>query len=273
MSIETIDASVQSGSPIHLFEFYFEGEYYRLTSNPDEISALSYTWTPANVGLGRVETTEDINKNNLDLTFPRTDTLASLYLTDQQNSVSTLTVYRGYENDGDWVAFWKGRVSNAQSSRNQITLVCESVFTSLKRPGVRGKFSKQCRHSLYGRGCNIDANDSASDAIWVEDEVTDVSADGLVLTIPAAANYSDGYFLGGMIKSDTDVYRFIRGHTGSQITISRAYVDIVSSNTARLYPGCDRSMETCSSKFNNLANFGGFPHTPENNPFNGKRLK
>lgn len=273
MTTQTIEASIQDGSPIHLFEFLFEGTYYRYTNDPSSVTALTYTWTPANIDMGQVEVTEDINKNGLELRFPRTDTFASLFLTDQQNAVSTLTVYRGYENDNDYLAYWKGRVVSASIQNNEITLQCESVFTSMRRPGVRGKFTKQCRHSLYGRGCNIDANDSASDAIYLEDIVTDVSADGLTLTVDIASTKADGWFTGGMIKSDEDTYRFIRSHVGSTLVISRPYNEVVSSNTVRIYPGCSRSMDDCLNKFNNLDNFGGFPYTPENNPFGGGRLK
>jgi uncharacterized phage protein (TIGR02218 family) len=33
-------------------------------------------------------------------------------------------------------------------------------------------------------------------------------------------------------------------------------------DTVTLYAGCDRTMATCNSKFNNLANFGGQPFIP-----------
>ena len=32
-----------------------------------------------------------------------------------------------------------------------------------------------------------------------------------------------------------------------------------------LLPGCDRSMTTCQTKFNNYANFGGHPFVPARN--------
>jgi len=28
------------------------------------------------------------------------------------------------------------------------------------------------------------------------------------------------------------------------------------------YPGCDKTQNTCTAKFNNLANFEGFPYVP-----------
>jgi hypothetical protein len=39
-----------------------------------------------------------------------------------------------------------------------------------------------------------------------------------------------------------------------------------------LYPGCDRLAATCSSKFNNIENYGGFDFAPSKGPFEGNSL-
>jgi hypothetical protein len=35
-----------------------------------------------------------------------------------------------------------------------------------------------------------------------------------------------------------------------------------TGDTFTAYPGCDKTQNTCTSKFNNLVNFGGFPYVP-----------
>jgi hypothetical protein len=35
-----------------------------------------------------------------------------------------------------------------------------------------------------------------------------------------------------------------------------------ASDTFTVYPGCDKSQRTCQLKFNNIANFAGFPYVP-----------
>lgn len=37
---------------------------------------------------------------------------------------------------------------------------------------------------------------------------------------------------------------------------------LMSGERLRLWPGCDKSAETCRLKFNNFMNFRGFPHIP-----------
>lgn len=274
MSIESIDASIEDGSPIHLFEFLYETQYYRFTNQPANIAitALGNTWTSKNIGFSEITLNEDINANNLELTFPRSDAFANQFLTDGQNAITSLTLYRGYEGDNDWISYWKGRVVSAQITSQEITLACESVYTSLRRPGLRGKFGKNCNNTVYFGKCNIDPNDSSSDAIWTEQLITDISEDGLTLTIPGAASYPDNDFLGGMLRTNDGVYRVITSHVGSTIVINRAHDNLLSSDLARLYPGCNRTMERCSSRFNNLNNFFGAPRTPNENPFGGSRL-
>jgi hypothetical protein len=39
--------------------------------------------------------------------------------------------------------------------------------------------------------------------------------------------------------------------------------DVIS---VTVWPGCDRSFDTCVNKFGNAANYGGFPYIPLNNP-------
>jgi uncharacterized phage protein (TIGR02218 family) len=41
----------------------------------------------------------------------------------------------------------------------------------------------------------------------------------------------------------------------------------VGGDVLSLYPGCDHSMATCISKFNNLVNYGGFPYMTQKNPW------
>jgi hypothetical protein len=41
-------------------------------------------------------------------------------------------------------------------------------------------------------------------------------------------------------------------------------------NTISAFPGCRRTIDDCVNKFNNLDNFGGFPHSPGRNPFDGQ---
>jgi hypothetical protein len=42
---------------------------------------------------------------------------------------------------------------------------------------------------------------------------------------------------------------------------------ILVGDNVTLTAGCDRTRATCVAKFNNLANFMGFPYIPTKNPY------
>lgn len=65
--------------------------------------------------------------------------------------------------------------------------------------------------------------------------------------------------LKGMIKQD------VQGASGREITLwSVLGAQVAVGDSVRLTAGCDKRMETCRFKFNNLANFQGFPDIPGN---------
>ncbi|MFU8870174.1 hypothetical protein, partial [Natronococcus sp.] len=100
---------------------------------------------------------------------------------------TTLTLFRGHEQlPGETVAHWKGRVTGAEAEGQRIILNCDSVFSTLRRAGVRAKYQRLCRHALYGRGCGLDIALHSSVAT-----VTEVS--GNAVTVTEAAAQPDGW--------------------------------------------------------------------------------
>ncbi len=261
MSYEIIDQSIERGAPLHLFQIYFEGVTYRFCNIPTGVTALGEFWEHKAIKMGQVSATQELNKNNLDLDLAKSDDFARLFISDTQEEPTLLSVYRGHSNDLDFVLYWKGRLAS-RKVKNSVTLSFESVFTQMRRPGLMGKFSKNCRHALYGRGCNLDPEDFRVDA-----HISDISADGVILVVPEASAQPDGYYMGGMVRASDGVLRFIKSHTGSQIIINREYSGLVDSGSIGIYPGCDRSLPTCANKFGNNLNHGGFPFVKEKNPF------
>ena len=53
----------------------------------------------------------------------------------------------------------------------------------------------------------------------------------------------------------------IKSHVGNVITLGLlADYDVTSGTTFTITAGCDKTFSTCKNKFNNVVNFGGFPH-------------
>jgi len=229
------------------------------------------------VAHGDVVQTSEIERGRLELTWPVSHPFARRFLAPMGNAAVTLTIFRGHEQVlGETVAHWKGRVVGAEVEDQRIILSCESVFSMLRRAGVRAKYQRLCRHALYGRGCGLDIA-----LHWQGGVVSSVAANAV--TIVQAANAPDGWYRGGVLRFGPQL-GFITGHEGAFVTLSRPMPEIAAALGApevdpdtgaplpllvEIAPGCDLRTATCAAKFGNLANFGGFPEIPGRNPLGG----
>jgi len=274
MTYSSVDKSIQSGNVVLLYQFTLGGVDYRFTNQSQDISANSNIWNSRQIRIrGSVQQSDDLFRERLQLIFNRDDVFAQTYLSDVQEFVTSVSIYRGYANDGEFILFWKGKIVNSKADAQEITLECYPLSASLERPGLRETYQRSCRWSLYGRGCNLDYNN-----FEFTTEIIDV--DGLTLTVADADQQEDGYYSGGMIAtidSASEIFRFIKRHAGNQIEISSAYsewVDPVGTTgiPVNIYAGCNRSLTICDSRFSNTNNFGGFPYIPRNNIFKGTSI-
>lgn len=275
MSYDAYEYSVQDGDPVIRFVFAMGETVYAYTTEPNIVSDSNYTFTPAAIKMGEVSQTNEMNKDPLQLEFPRDHAFAALFLGGVPEQITTVTVFRGHLGDTaeEFQFYWKGRVAGV-SAGETIRLDCENVFTSLRRAGLRARYQKKCRHALYQTGCGVDKSLYAS--------VVNVSAaSGFTITIDELdsntidSNIGDAdEFVGGMVETNDGSTRYIISQSGKVLTLIRplqSLIDDVNDSVGgaevTLYPGCAHTRAACKDKFNNLLNFGGFPWIPSKSPF------
>ena len=157
MSYDAHEYSVQDAEPVFRFLFVIGGNEYRYTTEADFVADSNGTFEPAPITCGDFNQTGDMAKDDLKLTFPRDNAFAALFLGGVPEQLVSVTVFRGHVDDGDEFRFyWKGRVAGSDASGNAVEIECESIFTSMRRPGLRARYQKTCRHALYQTGCNLD---------------------------------------------------------------------------------------------------------------------
>lgn len=276
-----LEASVADGRPYYLYRFTEGALDWRFTNRatdwvspagaiPGEAEAL--TWTASALAHGSIVQSGDPRRVDLDLRFPLSDAFARRYLGPRTGRVTSLTLWRGHEQVPDeLVAHWKGRVVAARLEGATITLTAESLFTAMHRPGAHATYQRLCRHALYGRGCRLD----------IEAHLTPVLATartGLRLTVAEAALAAVGWFRAGILRH-AGLMGFIVDHDGAELTLAgrmpeleAAIDDPDTDAVVEIAPGCDLRPETCSAKFANIVNFGGFPAIPGRNPFDGASI-
>jgi len=266
MSYANNENSIASGRPVELYRFALGARRWTFTSGLSPVVYQSETYTPVTIRRSGIEQGNEINRYSIDITLPRDNALAALFISSPPEGVMSVTLYRYHVTDtaNEVIVFWKGRVGGARLSGSELVLKCEPIATSLKRIGLRARYQLICRHALYSAGCG-----ALKENFMVNGAVAAVS--GATIEVAAAASKPDGYFVAGMLATN-EGQRMIVGHTGANLTMVAPMPSLAIGDSVRLYAGCDHSMSTCLDRFSNLDNFGGFPYIPQKNPFSGDAI-
>lgn len=267
MSYSSSELSVDNGQPVELFKFSQGAQNWYYTSGPDNVVYLAAEYIQSQISRSSISQSSDITKSTLTLEFPRDHEFASQFLGYTPDLITTITIFRSHATDTsvEWVAYWKGRVISSKASGSIIELECEPVFTSMRRIGLRARYQKTCRHTLYSISCGV--NIAA-----FKTTTTVQSSTGWAIVNTASGLQPDGYYTGGLVQLASGALRFIVKHVGSTLHLSRPFIEDISGATIDIYPGCDHLKSTCNAKFANGDNFGGFPYAPNKNPFGSSAI-
>ncbi|AMJ59236.1 DUF2163 domain-containing protein [Bosea sp. PAMC 26642] len=148
----------------------------------------------------------------------------------------------------------------------------DTGFTAEVR-GLAKAFDEE-RGRLYTRSCAADLGDARCGVALSPVEAVVATSDGrLGLTAPGLGAYADGYFTGGRLVftsgANLGFVTEVKRHSGADGLVAielwqASPAAIAVGDAFMLTPGCDKTFETCRSKFSNGINFRGFPHIPGN---------
>lgn len=279
MSYPLIETSDISGRPVELYEFKYSTVVWRFTSADVEIEHDGNTYTPlAGLDRGAFDETSDPTQSTLTISGPGTIPLAGLFLEQPPSDLITVTIYGKHLGDPDFAApsgfvvVWKGRVLNCDNQDSRAEFTCESVFSSMLRPGLAPRYSHQCRVPLYGAHCGVAR--ASFRTVTTADTIA-----GLTVTAFDAAGSEPQYYAGGYMTWVHNVNGNVEQRmivdfnsvTGA-LQISVPPVGLAEGQTIEIFPGCDHLTGTCLTRFNNIANFRGEPYIPSKNPFGGTSI-
>ena len=261
------ELSAWEGNPVELYLFTRGALRWPYTSANEEFVLSGETYAPTSLRRENIVEEQDVAKSELRLTVARDFPVATEYIQAPKTELMSLTVYRIHRDDTDeeTAVIWKGRVLGVEWEGSTASILCEPIFTSLKRPGLRRKYQLQCPHALYGTSCKV------SDASYL-DVATVTSVLNNTVTAAIYATRPDGYYDGGYVVYDNTEKRFIVSHVGDTITLASVIFDLVGGEQLDTYPGCAHNLDDCRNKFSNVLNYGGWPYIPGKNPMGGAAL-
>lgn len=267
MGYDQIERSNYDGIPTTLYEFVLGDTYWRYTGGQNDIVFNEVTYTAIAITHEGFSQSGSPENDDLQIKISGRAGVTDLFIGTPPSSELLVRVRNLHRGDTEAPVVWSGQVkSGREVSQIEWNFVCNSLLSTLNRNGLRLSWGRGCPHALYDRSCRVDPADYA-----VSVQVNSLT--GSTITSTALDALDDDYLSGGFLEFagpyDTIERRAIESHVGSTIALLGTTDGIAASDWITVYPGCNRITLTCQTKFNNLDNYGGFPHLPNKSPFDG----
>ena len=176
-------------------------------------------------------------------------------------------------NLGDAWPVWTGVLVNTKATPKNIILQFEASYANIRQYSFQKIFQRLCPYVLYEPPCNADQSlvEETPTVTAVNDREVTVSALGFsgrttVTAQPGAAPAPpvnvqiQRYYGYGHINFDGIIRVIDRIDVATRVlTLNRAIPGLEVGSVIKMYPACDRTLNTCRLIFNNTSNFGGFP--------------
>lgn len=164
------------------------------------------------------------------------------------------------ENPIGSVILFTGRIGTVDSigrTSALITVNSDLVLLDLKMP--RNVYSPACQHVLFDSGCGL-----VKSAFGTSGTVGIGSTEVIINWPGATGNFSQGTILFSTGENAGVSANIKNVMTGVNLVLAYPLYTTPSPGDAfTAYWGCDHSQATCATKFNNQANFRGFPFVPQ----------
>ncbi|HXY56981.1 MAG TPA: DUF2163 domain-containing protein [Methylocystis sp.] len=159
----------------------------------------------------------------------------------------------------DGVTLFYGRVSTVDEvgrTKAKITVANELTLLDIDMP--RNIFGPTCQHTLYDLGCGLPAGAFATTGV-----VGAGSTATLINFAGALAAHLQGklVFSTGLNAGIASTVKYVTA--GVSLTPLYPLPETpATGDTLTVYYGCDHTAPTCQNRFDNIANFRGFPYVP-----------
>ena len=162
------------------------------------------------------------------------------------------------------VVLFRGSFGEIRRSNGAFEAELRGLTEALNRPLGR-IYQKGCTAVLGDGACRFDLNTTGY-AVETPFEIID----GDRLEFAALAGFAEGWFAHGRLEvlsgAGAGLWAAVKGDRGSSPRVLDLWAPLSASvlpgDLLRLTAGCDKRLESCRLKFDNIVNFQGFPDIP-----------
>lgn len=261
MSYDANIQLIEQPALAELYQFESNNVFQYYTSYKDDITFQGNVYKAMPISRTSLSFDADFRDINLTITAPVTDPFIT-YITNSPLEVINIIIYQAFTIElTDFRVIYEGQIKQVGIKDKIAKALCESNSLALREMLPRFIYQSYCNYNVYDNDCGITKAASNFEVI------TTVTVTGSTLISSDFIPKGDGFFTGGhVISSDGDI-RLITNHVGDTLTIQIPFDTRVSTgDTIKAYAGCDKSIETCTNKFNNQQKFMGCPYIPSKNP-------
>jgi uncharacterized phage protein (TIGR02218 family) len=170
-----------------------------------------------------------------------------LFMDSNGNQIGTVVRFSGIV----------GPVDELTRSYVKFTVHAGTQFLTMQLPPII--MQPNCVHTLFDAGCGLVKASFA--------EANTVQGGSTVNKLISLSAKADGYYDNGQIVftsgPNTGLTKAVKQYFTKNFFFNSPLPFAPNAGDAfTAYPGDDKTQATCTNKFNNLANFGGFPYVP-----------
>lgn len=267
MTFAASEQSASNASPVEVYDFALGLQIFRYTTGEESVIVDSNTYTPLEISRSSVSFSQEQQGDVISIRLPASNNLVRRFINNVPGQQGTLTIRRLHrtDNTNQTIVLFKGIVRSVAFTLfgKSAEILVQPITAGLSRTMPRYNFSGVCNHVLFDTGCKINS------AAFRHIEVIDGVSSNVYTIRNLSAGRPNGWATGGFVQvgAGSD-FRLIVDHVGDNITLQTPFPsDIGIGTEVQVFAGCDHSISVCSSKFNNVPNFGGFNWVPRENVF------
>lgn len=268
MSFDIIEVSNEWGRLIQLYEFQLGTTIWRYCTGPVDRIAGGHRYTSCPISDDGIKQKGDASSDTMNVTVPSDIGVAQVFIGTPPSAPMYLRIKRTHEGDNQVLMAYAGEITQVNfPTPGMAKMVVLPLSATMNREGLRLGWQRTCPYALYDpMTCRVNKADFATDAVII-------SAQGDVVQALAFGDLPNGRLDGGYLEWDHPVrgkeMRGIVEHVGDSVRMFGLADGLYYGLAVKAYPGCNLTSSACHNVFNNLNNYGGFPHMPGKSPFDG----
>lgn len=264
MTFQTYEESTFDGAPLELFRFTCGAAVYAYTNSESEVTKDATVYLPVAITRGAMQQDANAEAASLtSITLPQSVDIAELFGPFLPARPVGITIFRRHLTDPDaqFIPILIGTIATHSFEDDTLVLSCYTLLGALRRRVPWLTYQRPCNWALYSVGCGVNRFLFRLDG-------TVSGVDGLTISASVFGSQANNWLRSGWVERvNTGETRFITSHTGASVTVQSPFPGLSIGEPLVAYAGCDRTMTTCESKFNNLNRHAGWPDVPSKNPY------